>query len=203
MSSVSPDGHNRVGEKLRPTLVAEPLRSRLNADPTVRHHVIVDLNTRYPGGVEAARQRVRDNLLQIAPHSMERNLPGAQNPYVFAELSGNEIDQLMKLDFDQTRTAQSQLPLEKRRPDSSVPRESRAIFKIWESAQIRPLTTVSIRTVKADAAQSAFAATGEGIVWAVLDSGISPHSHFHKHHNLDLDPPLVHRSFVASADGTA
>jgi len=203
MSAGSSDAHDRVGEKLRPTLVAEPLRSRLAADPMARYHVIIDLNTRYPGGVEAARQRVRDNLLQIAPRSMERNLPGAQNPYVFAELSGSEIDQLMKLDFDQTRTAQAQLPLEKRRPDSSVPRESRAIFKIWESAQIRPLTTVSIRTVKADAAQSAFAATGEGIVWAVLDSGISPHSHFRKHHNLDLDPPLVHRSFVTAADGSA
>ena len=201
MSSVSSDRHNRVGERLRPTLVAEPLRSRLNADPTARHHVIIDLNTRYPGGVEAARQRVRDNLLQIAPHSMERNLPGAQNPYVFAELSGNEIDQLMKLDFDQSRTAQAQLPLEKRRPDASVPRESRAIFKIWESAQIRPLTTVSIRTVKADAAQSAFAATGEGIVWAVLDSGINEHSHFRKYQNLDLDAPLVHRSFVTAPDG--
>lgn len=201
MPSVPPSAHDRVGERLRPTLVAEPLRSRLEADPTVRHHVIIDLNTRYAGGVEAARQRVRDNLSQIAPHSMGRNLPGAQNPYVFAELSGNEIDQLMKLDFDQTRTAQAQLPLEKQRPDSSVPRESRAIFKIWESAQIRPLTTISIRTVKADAAQSAFAATGEGIVWAVLDSGISPHSHFIKHRNLDVDPPLVHRSFVTSADG--
>ena len=200
--SVSPDCHNRVGERLRPTLVAEPLRSRLKADPTARHHVIIDLNTRYPGGVEAARQRVRDNLLQIAPRSMERNLPGAQNPYVFAQLSGNEIDQLMKLDFDQTRTAQAQLPLEKRRPDASVPRESRAIFKIWESARIRPLTTVSIRTVKADAAQSAFAATGDGIVWAVLDSGINRHSHFRKHQNLDLDAPLVHRSFVTAPDGT-
>src|SRR3569833_3589194 len=138
MAPVSPDPHNQVGEKLRPTLVAEPLRSRLNADPTARHHVIIDLNTRHPGGVEAARQRVRDNLLQIAPHSMDRNLPGAQNPYVFAELSGTDIDQLMKLDYDQTRTAQAQLPLEKRRPDASVPRESRACFKLWESAQIRP-----------------------------------------------------------------
>jgi serine protease AprX len=36
----------------------------------------------------------------------------------------------------------------------------------------------------------------------VLDSGISAHSHFRKHRNPDLEPPLVHRSFVASADGT-
>jgi len=40
--------------------------------------------------------------------------------------------------------------------------------------------------VKADAAANAFAAFGEEIVWAVIDSGIHKHSHFEKEHNLDV-----------------
>jgi serine protease AprX len=190
-----------IRDRLRPTLVAEPLRSLLEADPRVRHHIIIDLNTRFPGGVECARTKVREILVKIAPESMKRNLVAAQHPYVFAELSGNDIDQLMKIDFEYARDAQAALPEDKQRPDLSVPRECRAIFKIWESAEIRPLTTVSIRTVKADAAQSAFAATGEGVVWAVLDSGINSHSHFKRHENLELDPPLRHQSFTPSPGG--
>lgn len=191
--------HDEVREKLSPTLIAEPLRSRLKDDPKKLHHVIIDLNTRFPGGIEAARKQVFGDLTQIAPNSTDRNLPTPQHPYVFAELSGEQIDSLMKVDFEHARSARSNSASEKRRPDSSVPRECRAIFKIWESAQIRPLTTVSIRTVKADAAQSAFAAKGEGIVWAVFDSGIYPHSHFRKHKNLELDPPLEHKNFAPSA----
>jgi hypothetical protein len=92
-------------------------------------------------------------LAQVAPNSTQRNLPTPQHPYVFAELSGETIDALMKVDFEHARNVQANVAADRRRPDSSVPRECRAIFKIWESAQIRPLTTVSIRTVKADAAQ--------------------------------------------------
>lgn len=53
--------------------------------------------------------------------------------------------------------------------------------------------------VRAAPERQIFGATGEGIVWAVLDSGIdSRHPHFQRHQNLRLDPPLVHRDFTAS-----
>jgi serine protease AprX len=194
-----PSPHEELRDKLSPTLVAEPLRSQLSADPRKPFHVIIDLNTRFPGGIDAARQQLFRDLAQIAPNSTGRNLPTPQHPYVFAEVSGEQIDALMRVDFEHAKNAQANVAADKRRPDSSVPRQCRAIFKIWESAQIRPLTTVSVRTVKADAAQSAFAAKGEGIVWAVLDSGINPHSHFRKHKNLELDLPLAHKNFAPAA----
>jgi serine protease AprX len=190
--------HDEVRNKLSPTLVAEPLRSKLNEDPKTPRHIIIDLNIRFSGGIEAARKQVFNDLKQFGDTSTRRNQPAQQHPYVFAELSGEQLDTLMKTDFEHARSLQANLAADRRRPDSSVPRECRAIFKIWESAQIRPLTTVSIRTVKADAAQSAFAAKGEGIVWAVLDSGISPHSHFRKYKNLELDSPLEHRNFAST-----
>ena len=51
--------------------------------------------------------------------------------------------------------------------------------------------------MKVDAARTTFAAWGEGIVWAVLDSGIDgKHPHFKKYKNLDLQSPLEHRDFT-------
>ncbi len=53
--------------------------------------------------------------------------------------------------------------------------------------------------VRAAAERQIFNATGEGIVWAVIGSGIdSRHPHFQRHQNLVLDPPLVHRVFTSS-----
>lgn len=44
------------------------------------------------------------------------------------------------------------------------------------------------------AAREQFGATGEGIVWAVLDSGIDArHPHFQLHQNLTLPAPLHHQ----------
>ena len=52
----------------------------------------------------------------------------------------------------------------------------------------------SMSTVKADAARVSFSALGEGIVWAVLDSGIDgKHPHFRKHGNLEEHGSLKHR----------
>ena len=77
----------------------------------------------------------------------------------------------------------------------------RAIYRIWLDFQVRPLIYKSISTVKADAALASFAASGEGMVWAVLDSGIdADHPHFKLHENLKVNAPLVHRDFTKLDD---
>jgi serine protease AprX len=44
-----------------------------------------------------------------------------------------------------------------------------------------------------------FGATGEGIVWAIIDSGIDGrHPHFRQHQNLQSEAPLLHRDFTSS-----
>jgi hypothetical protein len=59
----------------------------------------------------------------------------------------------------------------------------------------------SISVVKADQARKKFGAEGQGIVWAVISSGIdATHPHFRKYANLDLAPPLFHRDFSGSGD---
>jgi subtilisin family serine protease len=62
---------------------------------------------------------------------------------------------------------------------------ARAIHRIWPDFEVRAAGWDSLATVKADAARRAFAASGEGITWAVVDSGIDArHPHFALHRNL-------------------
>jgi serine protease AprX len=82
------------------------------------------------------------------------------------------------------------------------------IYRIWEDNEISVSLTHSLATVKADAAQRAFQATGANIVWAVLDSGIDGgHPHFKRTDSpfgpidsLTLAKPLEHMDFTPLAN---
>ncbi len=72
---------------------------------------------------------------------------------------------------------------------------------LWPNFEIHGLINRTAITTKSLAAQRAFGAYGEGITWAVVDSGIEAnHSHFARHSNLGLPgSPLSHRSFVGGS----
>jgi subtilisin family serine protease len=54
-----------------------------------------------------------------------------------------------------------------------------SIFRIWPDYRVRAHIDRSAATVKADAAARSYAAAGDGVVWAVIDSGIdASHPHF-------------------------
>src|SRR5262245_7354541 len=56
---------------------------------------------------------------------------------------------------------------------------NRVIYKLWPDFRVKLLIDRSVATVKADAAFRSYAATGAGITWAVIDSGIDgEHPHF-------------------------
>ncbi len=179
------DPANLVGR-----VIAEPLATEVFNDPTVCHDVIIVISESHPGGRDAARAQIAralDLIKTRIPGLDYRDRPHAANPYVFAYLSGEQMLALLEL-------------------DGSGYFGERAIFRIWEDTQVQALITRSIATVKADAAQTAFAAVGTGIVWAVLDSGIdATHPHFKLYNNLVPSKPLVHRNFVTKltdADAT-
>lgn len=71
----------------------------------------------------------------------------------------------------------------------------KSIHRVWLDHQVKALTRHSLVTIRADAARASFGATGEGIVWAVADSGIAPHSRFEEGGNLQLPEGLAHRDF--------
>lgn len=140
--------------------------------------------------------------------------------YVFAELSGKTLEDLVRRDGE----AKPGIPgspagrvglSSTAAPDRAAPGSSgvgkpagsrilsrdprRAIYLIWPDFEVKGQIGRSIATVKADAAKVAYSAHGEGIVWAVLDSGIDgDHPHFAWHRNLDLALPLEHRDFTGA-----
>lgn len=59
----------------------------------------------------------------------------------------------------------------------------------------------SASTIRADVARRMYGASGKGIVWAVIDSGVDgSHPHFRRFRNLSLEPPLTHMSFVSGEE---
>jgi len=65
------------------------------------------------------------------------------------------------------------------RMDESRPVRERAIYRLWPDFPVNTLTTRSVATIKGDAALRSFNASGESIVWAVVDSGVdASHKHF-------------------------
>jgi serine protease AprX len=60
------------------------------------------------------------------------------------------------------------------------------------------MTFRSTETIRAEEARRKFKVDGDGIVWAILDTGIHrDHVHFAKHQNLILPSPLHHVDFSA------
>jgi serine protease AprX len=164
------------------SIITEPLLGQVMKDlsKAEKFDVIISLNELFPGGLDGA-------MKQVVKRAKEWNVKYYElAPYVFACLSS---DQLLKL-------AEEARELMKNGRSGSV------VYRIWEDQAISTTLTRSLATVKADAAQRSFQAFGEGIVWAVLDSGIDgTHPHFQKtqpHFKQDMDEmlPLVHRDFT-------
>lgn len=190
-------------ETLDRAVIAVPLLRKLEveeSDPTAEmtlYDVIIDVNYGYRPNREAALQRVYQ-LMSMAIESVpvedgrdrqviDQQKTDLSQQYVFARLFAPAIRALARLDREYETVAE---------PDRTQP-PRRAIHRIWPDFEVRALVHRSVRTIKADAAQASFAALGDGIVWAVADSGIDGgHLHFKDHENLTKDPDDWHAAFT-------
>lgn len=69
------------------------------------------------------------------------------------------------------------------------------IHRVWPNFALKPLVTITSSETTSPTAL----ASGEGTLWAVLDTGIlATHPHFATHENLTLPHGLVHRSFTGN-----
>jgi subtilisin family serine protease len=79
-----------------------------------------------------------------------------------------------------------------------------AVDKIWRDEICTAQVLQSTQTVKATACWNTFRSLGEGITWAVLDTGIrSDHPHFQTHNtiNKDLSKNFSNSATLEDADG--
>ena len=192
-------------EVLDSTVIARPLlkdleEAEMKGSPEPIK-IIIDLNLEYLDGRDAARARAEDLIKQVVgKENFENTKPinrmktRFSKQYIFCQLSPKEIRKLVFLDQEKTAKATA---------EGKRPVTPRSIFHIWPDFKINSLLTKSISTVKSDAARNSFSAMGEGIVWAVIDSGIDGnHPHFNNpnHKNLDLTPALEHCDFTGTDD---
>jgi serine protease AprX len=190
------------------------------------HPVIIDLNLEYPYGREKAREWVIETTADIIKKigqptakiyrddekEMEKGKPKEQgidveksadtDQYLFGRLEGRVIRELVRRDSERKRVEEDK--------DKSANETigmvvgPRALYHIWPDFPIKLFVNRSVSTVKADAARFSFSAYGEGIVWAVLDSGIDAiHPHFKRHDNLNVKLPLKHQDFTDQEDADA
>lgn len=173
------------------SIVQERLATRKKAVAEEPLDVIFTLNNQYPSGVGAAK----DELLKIiAPY-----VTGSTSTEVFATGTASQLMQLLTHDCaPETIAARREALgiLARSAPAASL----QTIYRVWRDEEVAALIQRSISTVKVNAAHRAFNAWGEGIVWAVLDTGIdSSHPHFEEFGNLDLPDPLQHLDFTTAS----
>ena len=165
--------------------------------------VIIDINLEYREGPAAARERIKAEIARAIKEygskskRIEQGVNEAKSElseqYLFARLEVPVIRGLVRIDNEERKASDE--------PGARL--RQRAIYRIWPDFPINALINRSLATVKADAARTSFSASGQDIVWAVLDSGIDEHHpHFATHGTLKIDSALSHRDFtVATGKG--
>ncbi|GAA1959220.1 S8 family peptidase [Microbacterium deminutum] len=174
------------------SVITRPLAERMaSAEAGERIGVVIEPRT--DSGLP--REDAVDELLTLI--TMVAGEPDAASwrtgSYVMAALTSDQILQLVRLD-----AGKGSRPRTGRQESRAAPRS--LINRIWPNFEVRATIHRTVVTTKADAAVRSFDATGDGIVWAVLDTGIEKgHAHFRTYGTLDLPDGLVPRSFVAGS----
>jgi serine protease AprX len=171
-------------------------------DEDQRDPYMIELNLRYPGGLAAAARAFKE-LLAAAVVRKAVAPAKITSAYYRCDLSVKEWQRLISLDEDWAT---------QRRASKTRGKQPwiRCIYRVWPDFIVKPLMDRSVATVKADAALRSFSASGRGITWAVIDSGIqADHPHFgpkdepKRHRLLNDDVDDLHRDFtLADASGS-
>lgn len=190
---VERDRREKMRLEMMRSIVTEPLLSMVQDNPQGKYEVIISLNELYKDGIEKAKELVEERAKKWkVKHERVSH-------YVFACLTGEQILTLAEEARAQISKAQS----------SEAGRRENVVYRIWEDNDINVTLHRSLTTVKADAAQRAFRAIGEDIVWAVLDSGIQgdhphfkvPKSPFGPIDSLKVNDPVEHMDFTPLQNG--
>jgi subtilisin family serine protease len=128
---------------------------------------VVELNLQHRGGLQEADRAFHELYKRVLPKN-EAPMRISKS-YYRCRLSVKEVLTLVL-------------------QDQKAQIKEQTLYRVWPDFPVKALMLGSVATIKADAAMRSYAAEGEGITWAVIDSGIDAlHPHFG-----DLDDPESH-----------
>ncbi|WP_286175058.1 S8 family serine peptidase [Mycobacterium sp. DL99] len=159
-------------------VVTPPLRTAMARESNdTPIPIMIELNLTFQPSVAAAIERVEGLWKLVGGAGMPVPLA---DQFMAGDLTSDQIKSIVSAD--------------------AVPQvwPQRAVYRIWPDFEVHPQIDASSTTIKAIAAQRSFDSFGEGIVWAVVDSGIDEkHAHFAAYHNLS-DPAVadLHQDFT-------
>ena len=174
---------------------------------------VCELNVLHAGGLIGAANAFLDLFKELSsnPASSKSEAGKTADDAAAAAWKDNELIRIAKTYYRcEMNVAEWKALIEKdkevaadlARRNESSPDRYRSIYRLWPDFKIQPHIDRSMATIKADAALRSFASGGEGIVWAVIDSGIDAgHCHFgdpQTHDSLLMAQEVadLHRSFV-------
>jgi subtilisin family serine protease len=143
------------------------VRNLENCPPEERHPVLIELSQEPTQAarqdLETVRQTVTAHVRRLTRASDEvLNLEELRH-FVAAKLSRTEVETLA----------------------SNPELRSVKVRRVWRNAVKRALLDVSVHTVQAFPAHAGYRASGRGIDWAILDTGVNAaHPHFKTHGNI-------------------
>ncbi len=173
----------------------------LGDTPEDRGPYMIELNVQHVDGLAGAGSAFR-NLFERqvgAPRDGQDDpwgLAKVSKAYFRADMDLREWKTLVMADEEQAADRA------RGETSDSYPDEFRyrIIYKLWPDFPLDAQISRSVATIKADAALRSFEATGEGVTWAVIDSGVdASHPHFGTDGDHALTDPSVrnlHRCFV-------
>jgi subtilisin family serine protease len=150
-----------VSPALRPDTSGTERREVVQVGDDGRSPVLVELDLTADVKTGDTRERFKELFAAKLQESSDRHpLVDIADTYVRCFVTPEEAQQLLRADRETTTS----------RP---------TIFRLWPDYRVEAHIDRSISTIKSDAAARAYAASGDGIVWAVIDSGIDrSHPHF-------------------------
>jgi subtilisin family serine protease len=188
-----------IGRGVVPPVLHSPEGRRemgLPEDDNEPGRYMIELNIQYRGGLRKASIAFRELCEQVLGPDYEALTRAAEisKSYYRIWLTAVQWRELLKIDELNAKKDPSQ----------------RIIYKLWPDFKVKALMDRSVATVKADAAFKSYSATGAGITWAVIDSGIDG---THRHFGTKDDPEdsviyhpsveALHRDFTEEGENEA
>jgi len=172
-------------QPVSPATVARSLAEALDGEDIIRVPVLIELADRScedDGGGDDSLEQARERVLQwLHTHVIQGEISADA---VFLE---EELDRYISVNLTRSEV-ETLAGVMSRHYGAASP----AVYRMFCNSRKKALIEHSIHTVQARTAQLGYNAYGQGITWAVLDTGIDRH-HPHFHH-----PSLAPKGTIAA-----